>query len=127
MLKTLNVPESTQLVEQYLLINFHWAIASLYRTKCSLTVKVHKKDIKVNKNIELTIPFVQLPNLVCFQTIIYDGMMQILIQFIHTNSVFPHLFISIKSFPQLRYERKSSRTATAFIWYYGYLIILKSY
>jgi hypothetical protein len=31
------------------------------------------KDRKVNKNIELTIPFVQLPNHVSFQTINYDA------------------------------------------------------
>ena len=30
-------------------------------------------SIKANKNIELTIPFVQLPNHVCFQTANYDA------------------------------------------------------
>ena len=30
-------------------------------------------SIKANKNIELTIPFVQLPNHVCFQTTNYDA------------------------------------------------------
>ena len=30
-------------------------------------------SIKTNKNIELTIPFVQLPNHVCFQTTNYDA------------------------------------------------------
>jgi hypothetical protein len=49
------------------------SIASLYRTRCSLTVKVHKFSIKANKNMELIIPFVQLPNHVCFQTTNYDA------------------------------------------------------
>jgi ERCC4-related helicase len=42
------------------------------------SAQISTKDINVNKNIKVTIPFVQLPNDVCFQTI---KMMQILIQF----------------------------------------------
>ena len=48
------------------------SIGQLLHYTFSLAVKVHKfpqRTIKANKNIEVTIPFVQLPNHVCFQTI----------------------------------------------------------
>ena len=63
-------------------------------------------SIKANKNIELTIPFVQLPNHVCFQTTNYDANINTVykpLSSFHKFTVFPHLFISIKSFPQHLY------------------------
>ena len=59
-------------------------------------------SIKANKNIELTIPFVQLPNHVCFQTTNYDANINAFSSF-HKFTVLPHLSISIKSFPQRLY------------------------